>query len=208
MIRPRRSIFQALLWVAALAALVFLWLREQHSRPVGTASALPQGWVQLENCRLVEDRNNDGDSFSLAHEGGTNTFRLYFVDCPEKEWRRDNARRIADQARYFGFDSPDQAPLVGQAAREFALQRLQQPCTVLTRWEKVYESRRFYAQVLVQTPDGSRRDLAELLVESGLCRLHTKGADLPNGISAVNFQRHLRKIEHAAREARAGAWKR
>ena len=42
-------------------------------------------WVVLENCQLVPNAANDGDSFHVNANGKQYMFRLYFVDAPETD---------------------------------------------------------------------------------------------------------------------------
>lgn len=197
-----RSTAVSLLLLFALAAVVW-WLRGYSGQ---STTALPDSWQKLEGCRLVRDHNNDGDSFRVQHGGQVHTFRLYFVDCPEKELRRDNESRLRDQATYFSLPNPEAAAQVGRMAQEYTLQLLNRPFTVQTRWERVYDSRRFYAQVLLRSEDGRDLDLSELLVKNGLARIYTRGAPLPNAISVEKFRRFLRGVESAAKRAGVGAW--
>lgn len=42
-------------------------------------------WAILENCRLVLNPANDGDSFHVSNGDKEYIFRLYLVDAPETE---------------------------------------------------------------------------------------------------------------------------
>ena len=42
-------------------------------------------WVTLENCQLVSNPSNDGDSFHVRADNKEYIFRLYFVDAPETD---------------------------------------------------------------------------------------------------------------------------
>jgi endonuclease YncB( thermonuclease family) len=155
------------------------------------------------NAQLQPHRDNDGDSFHIAHEGGVHEFRLYFADCPEKRAYAQNADRLADQGRYFGGLSQAQTVAVGQEAAAFTRQLLTtQPFTVHTKWHRVYSSARCYAFVLFQ--DGE--DLSAKLVRAGLARIHTGGTTLPDGRSPAQYQHQLRELEAAAKAAGRGAW--
>lgn len=202
----RRSKTASWLCILLLAAVAVLHFRDHREKATTKQDKWLRNWQQLEHCRLLPNHNNDGDSFLVQHSGGTHTFRLYFVDCPEKDLRNDNRQRLEDQARYFGLGTPEEAVRIGGEARAFTLRLLERPFQVMTRWEAVYDSGRRYAQVLVQQPDGCVRDLAELLVENGLCRIYTKGAPYPNGSSEAQTRNHLQKLEHFARKRKAGAW--
>lgn len=159
-------------------------------------------WERLDGCTLVDDRNNDGDSFVLRHGGEDFTFRLYFADCPEKRRHQFNGDRIAQQGRYFGNLSEGATIATGEEARDFALEILRNsPVTVETRWEEVFDSERHYAFV---TAGGT--DLAEALVSRGLARIHTKGASRPGGPSERDQKKRLHELGSMARAKRLGAW--
>ncbi len=187
--------------------------RERTLSPQPPPAAHPtakaaRGWETLPNCQLRPAHPNDGDSFLVAHDTRQTTFRLYFVDCPEKASTGLSAQRLTDQARYFDLPSPQAAATVGAAAAAFTLPLLERPFTVRTKWERVYDSQRCYAQVLVTMADGTQRDLAELLVEHGLARIFTKGTHLPGPATEAESKAHLHQLEAAARATQRGAWQR
>lgn len=160
-------------------------------------------WTTLGGCRLVEHRDNDGDSFVLEHGGEQITYRLYFADCPEKRRHQYNGERIAEQGRYFGGLSEAGTIAIGEEARDFALGLLREgPVAVLTRGEKVYDSDRRYAFV---TAGG--QDLAEALIGRGLARIHTKGVSRPGGLSGSDEYNRLLQLERQAKSRHAGGWK-
>ena len=171
------------------------------------------GWTIYQNCRLVDHRNNDGDSFRVrVAEGKVQEFRLYFVDTPESTFKRyrdgqTNAERISQQARYFGNISPEAATAVGKSAKEFTLELLKKSSfTLATKNEEVYESGRFYCHL--QLPhEGKVRWLDEILVSKGLVRIITQPADLPDGTRADAHRSLLRTMEAEAKKRKVGAWK-
>ena len=57
-------------------------------------------WVTMENCTLVTNASNDGDSFHVRVKRKEYIFRLYFVDSPETD--ATLADRLDEQAKYFG----------------------------------------------------------------------------------------------------------
>lgn len=183
--------------------------------PPAAIEAVPGGKAQLgayellRGCTLVEDNGNDGDSFRVRHGSEEHVFRLYFVDCPEKRRNRYNGDRIHEQARYFKV-SDDAAVDIGQRAKDYSLELLRESAfDVATKWERVFDSERFYAFVLLPPRGGkdtTHRFLCEALVDEGLARIHTKGADLPTGARWRVFREQLRQAEETARSARRGAW--
>lgn len=89
---------------------------------------------------------------------------------------------------------------MGGDARDFSLALLREgPFTVLTRWEPVLDSGRFYAFVTVEN-----RDLGERLVEEGLARIHTKGESRPGGATVAAQKRRLQSVEQDARRSNRG----
>src|SRR5947208_1458625 len=90
-------------------------------------------WVVLENCRLITNPANDGDSFHVSVGPNEYIFRLYFVDAPETD--EMTPRRLVDQAKYFAITVP-QAIEVGRAAKEFTRQKLSGSFTVFLSEQK------------------------------------------------------------------------
>lgn len=204
MIRRLLTILPPLAVVVLFAALILLRWRETQSTDAPPHTS--QEWVRLENCRLIDSSTNDGDSFVVAHGNRSHTFRIYFVDCPETHQDKLYETRLKDQAAYFSLASVEAATQVGRAAQAATAQWLSKPFTVVTKWERVFDSHRFYAQILVRNEHGSPKDLAELLIEHGYARIFTKGADLPGAAHERPFKNHLRTLESASKAARRGAW--
>ncbi len=177
-------------------------------RPPKSTPQARATWVQLADARFTDGPANDGDSFVVTHRGGTHTLRLYFVDCCEKR-RYDLVRsRIVDQAAYFGGITETQVITLGRQARDRTKELLTtRPARYTTRWERVFDSERFYAHVEVQAESGEWQQLAAVLVAEGLARIHTKPADLPDGTAAVRFTGTLRELERTARAERRGGWR-
>lgn len=170
-----------------------------------------QGWSHLRNCRFITGRNSDGDSFHVKHEQGETEFRLYFVDTPESQFKtyrdgNNNGDRIAEQGRYFDGLSQDQTTTVGKAGKAFVKKLLSQnDFQVLTKWEDVYGPDRKYCLVVVPW-EGKQVYLHELLVGKGLARIHTRGADLPQGRDYRAQKGYLQALEKTARDKKVGAW--
>ncbi len=193
--------------VALLVAALILWALDL-ARTNRTGGEISNGYERFDACELLEHRQNDGDSFHIRLPGGrVEEFRLYFVDAPESGFRdygrgRTNRDRIADQARDLGL-TPEQAVAIGRRAKEYSLGRLKsEPFTLHTVWDDPFGDRRFHAFLVM--PDG--RCLHEGLIREGLVRIHTKGADLPDGTGASAHMRKLRDLEKEARRQRKGAW--
>ncbi len=158
-------------------------------------------WIVLENCRLISNPANDGDSFHASAGAREYIFRLYMVDAPETD--EMNPARLVEQAKYFAVTAPE-AIEVGQAAREFTRQKLSKPFTVFTHMsDAMGRSRleRFYA--FVQTKDG---DLGEQLVRNGLARNYGFKAVPPGSRNSRAEVKKLQQFEAQARQERTGGW--
>jgi hypothetical protein len=55
-------------------------------------------WIVLNNCRLIANPANDGDSFHVSAGEKEYLFRLYFVDAPETDEMIPG--RLVEQAKY------------------------------------------------------------------------------------------------------------
>ena len=214
--RPRN-----LLWGVLLLA-IFVGLRyfrenqapttpksNSPSEHVDSSTTRENGWTIHRSCTLVNHPHNDGDSFRVRLPDGTERdYRLYFVDTPESQFKRyrdgnTNAARIGEQARYFNAINSEDAVAIGQKAKTFTLDLLRDTrFDVITKNEAVYGSERHYAHIEV-----NQKSLDEMLVEHGLARIHTKGADLADGTSLENHRVLLRSLEATAKKQKRGAWK-
>lgn len=169
------------------------------SRSTADKLARRSGWAILEDCRLLPNPSNDGDSFHVMHDGREYIFRLYHVDTAETE--NTFPDRVREQALYFGI-TPREAIHYGNVAKKFTTKLLAgHPFTVATKWEDAMGSsdlQRFFAVVV--TDQG---ELDELLTRAGLVRIY--GKDIEGSIGR-NKQRTLLQLEKAAQKDRAGAW--
>ena len=200
--RPSKSWFWILL---ALAAICFQIWREVQDGPSLSEKQTSKVFEVILNARLHDHPDNDGDSFHLAHDGQIHEFRLYFVDCPEKRKHAFNGERLGEQGRYFGGLSEAETVAVGQQAKAFTQQLLTtQPFSILTKWQRVYNSSRHYAFIVFDDD----RDLSAKLIDAGLARIHTSGTMLPDGRSVTTYQNQLRVSEKIARANKTGAWRR
>ena len=158
-------------------------------------------WITLENCRLVPNAANDGDSFHVNVNGKEYIFRLYLVDAPETD--AVNPARLVEQAKYFAITVP-QAIEVGQAAKEFTGEKLSELFTVFTRMSDAMgrsKLERFYA--FVQTKEG---DLGEQLVCNGLARNYGFKAVPPGLKSSRQEVEKLQQFEDEAKREKIGGW--
>jgi DNA uptake protein ComE-like DNA-binding protein len=169
---------------------------------VATANLGARGdWTVIENCRLLLNPANDGDSFHVSSGDREYIFRLYLIDAPETEGTEPG--RLVQQAKYFEITVP-QAIEVGEAAKAFTREKLSEPFTVFTRMsDAMGRSRleRFYA--FVQTKDG---DLGEQLVRNGLARNYGYKAVPPGFFSLQPERQKLQQFEDQARQEKIGGW--
>jgi endonuclease YncB( thermonuclease family)/predicted flap endonuclease-1-like 5' DNA nuclease len=190
---PRSLLSLRLVTRAALVAAFFC---------IGTVDlGAREEWTVLENCRLILNPANDGDSFHVSAGEKEYIFRLYFVDASEMD--EMEPKRLVEQAKYFGITVP-QAIEVGQAAKEFTREKLSEPFTVFTRKSDAMgrsKLERFYA--FVRTKEG---DLGEQLVRNGLARIYGFKA-VPPGFNNSRLEiEKLRQLEDEARQEKIGAW--
>jgi endonuclease YncB( thermonuclease family) len=162
---------------------------------VRASSAKP--WQVLTGCTLVDNKSNDGDSFHVSWDGTEFIFRISFADCPEDESRFPD--RVAAQADYFGITA-QQALEVGEQASEFTRHLMAQPFSVKTRWQRALGSSHLHRTYGFVRAGG--RDLAEVLVENGLARIHGVGV---SGLTQTELER-LRALEAKAKADKRGAW--
>ena len=158
-------------------------------------------WIVLENCRLIVNPANDGDSFHVSVGEKEYLFRLYSVDAAETD--EMNPARLVEQAKYFAITVP-QAIEVGQAAKEFTREKLSEPFTIFTRMSDAMgrsKLERFYA--FVQTKEG---DLGEQLVRNGLARNYGFKAVPPGLKSSRQEVEKLQQFEDEAKREKIGGW--
>lgn len=171
-----------------------------------SVSAAGIGLKAYHNVVLDESDINDGDSFFVKADGETLHLRLYFVDCPETVVFADHdARRVREQARYFGIDSAERVMWLGEQAADFTRAVLSQPFTVYTYYQKALggaNSQRIYGYVV--TANG--RDLGELLVENGFGRSFGVKSDTYNEMSIQDMLTRLGDLEASAMLGHRGIW--
>ncbi|MEM7146091.1 MAG: thermonuclease family protein [Verrucomicrobiota bacterium] len=176
--------------------------------PSGDLPAITDSrFESLSNTTLINSGGNDGDSFKVRlPNGDEETFRLYFVDTPETSDRYPD--RLRYQAEYFDDLTSDQTITIGKEAKAFTLDLLEShPFVILTRWEKVMQSYRNHAFVLVETQPDQFEYLSEILVRNGLARIYTMPHDLPDGTPKEKFKSHLKSLEKNAQSTQSGAWR-
>ncbi|MEI8063096.1 MAG: helix-hairpin-helix domain-containing protein [Verrucomicrobiota bacterium] len=161
---------------------------------------------KFNNVRLVDNPSNDGDSFVVQAGDRKLHLRLYFVDCPESVATTDaDAKRVREQARYYGITDAKKIFEFGHAATVFTAKLLARPFTVYTAFASAMgrsPGGRVYAFVI--TSDG--QDLAYALVENGLARAYGTKHDGPGGKRPDELQKELQALEVAAMLEHRGGW--
>jgi endonuclease YncB( thermonuclease family) len=183
---------------------------ELAPQPIPPSKTLPpsvrqEGEFRIFSGGLKASKINDADSFLIdTPDKGEEHFRLYFVDSPET-----NARfieKIRHQAGYFGA-TPTQIVEAGKRAKALTQQWLSNEAfEVITRGERVMKGKRDHAMIYFPQAPVGERWLAERLVRRGLGMISTKGSKLPDGTTAVEFNKQLREMEAAAKKSKQGAW--
>ena len=167
----------------------------------GDARGKEKDWITLDNCRLIPNEANDGDSFHVRANDTEYLVRLYFVDAPETAGI--SAARLIEQAEYFGVSVP-QVIEIGLDAKRFVDAKLSEPFSVVTRLagglgrSKV---QRIYG--FVRTSEG---DLGEQLVANGLARIHGTTAPAPGASSSADEREKLAQLESEAKRRKVGGW--
>ena len=184
---PLVSIICGAIWLAALDP--------------GHAKGKEKEWITLDNCQLIPNKANDGDSFHVRANDTEYLVRLYFVDAPETAGI--SAARLIEQAEYFGVSVP-QVIEIGLDAKKFVDAKLSEPFTVVTRLagglgrSKV---QRIYG--FVRTKEG---DLGEQLIANGLARIHGTSAPSPGGSTSADEHEKLAQLENEAKRRQVGGW--
>ena len=80
--------------------------------------------------------------------------------------------------------------------------------TLYTQWQLVHkDDTRYFALIEIEDAAGRGRWLSEMLVEQGLARIYTIGADMPDGTPKEEQEAELRSLERSAKDGQVGAWR-
>lgn len=160
------------------------------------------GWKTLKNCKLIDNKSNDGDSFHVSHQNKEYVFRLYMVDCPETKY--EYTERIIKQMEYFQSNHP-QIIQIGEISKEFTKAFLKKPFTIVTKGEDALGSgttKRIYGFVI----NSNNKDLGEILLQNGLARSFGKYPSGPKIDPSIKINYDL--LQDKAKENQVGAWSR
>ena len=158
-------------------------------------------WETLTDCKYVESKDNDGDSFRVRCGEKGFVVRLYFVDAPETNL--SYADRTREQASHFGI-TLDETMRAGEKATEAVAKALAKPFVVHTTWSTARgrsKEPRYYAFV-----EADGKNLAEVLVSQGLARTKGQMITLPTGEKDKALKNRLEILEREARKKRLDAW--
>jgi endonuclease YncB( thermonuclease family) len=184
--------------------------------PVNIASANAQPnvrrpvldqFVSLPAPEFIDSRANEADIMRIKSGAEEFVFVLYFIDAAEVS--TTNSSRLAEQARYFNNTSAQAVIDTGKDAIVYVRELLtKHPFTVLTRWEQIPNSTRYYALIVVEYAPGKRSYLADLLVRKGLARVAGITTFLPTD-DPRTMEDYLFELKNLGRQAKLkkeGVW--
>lgn len=158
----------------------------------------------LTSPALVESASNEADTLRIRHGNDEYVFVLYYVDALETTM--DHPQRVAEQGRWFEAEEKDIIS-TGQDAALYVSKLLKENhFNVLTRWERVPNTVRYYAVILVQQPQGPVY-LADLLMRYGYARVGSVMTELPDDRrDQATYLAELKRLDEKARTGKAGIW--
>ena len=212
-----------LVLIVVLAAIL---LRESRTGPVASAipvntAGVPGGgvgplegfrpvepsFVSFPGAEFIESRANEPDAFRVKIGLEELVLVLYFVDALEASWT--HPQRVAEQARWFGNVQNQAVVDGGLVAMNYVAGLLKsRPFTVLTRWERVPNSSRYYALINVEHEPGKHAYLADLLMKKGYARVAGITTFLPpdDQRSMEDYLVELNGLAKQARLQKQGIW--
>ena len=174
----------------------------------GRAKAVTETFQVFPKPELVESRANEADTLRIRLGNEEHIFVLYFVDALEATM--NHPQRVAAQGRFFGRASDALITEVGREAAAYVADLLKtRPFNVLTRWERVPNTLRYYALIVVADDAGRPVYLADLLLRKGYAMPGSVNTDLPNdGRDLPTYVVELKRLMGQARQDKAGIWAR
>ena len=179
---------------------------EIAEEPIGRLREPTAEFEVLQEGRLVDSRANEADILRIRHGGEEHLFVLYFVDALETTL--GHPARVEEQRHYFGLADASTVTAYGREAAEHVAELLKRrPFRVLTRWEQVEGTLRYYALIQVEAEGGRWEDLAERLLRLGYARIGGMDTFLPNDPRDLpTYGAELRNLTREARTQRRGVW--
>lgn len=158
-------------------------------------------WRVYENCTLIENKANDGDSFHVKVNKRKYLFRLYWVDCPET----DNSvpDRNAVQAEHFGI-TPPEVIKYGKEAAKFARDFMKDGFTVHTKFADALGRSAKDRDYAIIEKNGTFLHIE--LVRAGLARVHGFQEVSDNMPSLATMRLRIKGADAEARREKRGAW--
>lgn len=155
---------------------------------------------------LVESRANEADTLRVRVGNDEHVFVLYFVDALEATM--NHPQRVADQARYFGRTTDKVITTAGSEAAAYVAELLKtRPFDVITRWERVPNTLRYYALIRFLREDGQPVYLVDLLLRKGYARLDGVETPLPGDPRDLpTYLAELMELTRKARAEKQGVW--
>ena len=161
----------------------------------------------LPSPELVESRANEADTLRIRYGNEEHIFVLYFADALETTM--NHPQLVAEQGRYFGKAADKTILEAGNEAAAYVAQLLKDHhFNVLTKWERVPNTVRYYAIIKVQMPGGPVY-LADLLIRKGYAYVHGIPTELPDDKRDLpTYAVEIRDLAIKARESKSGIWAR
>lgn len=155
---------------------------------------------------LVESRANEADTLRIRLGNDEHIFVLYFVDALEASM--NHPQKVAEQARYFGRTNEKVITSTGVEAAAYVTELLKtHPFEVITRWERVPNTLRYYALIRYVREDGQRIYLMDLLLRKGYAWVHGEHTPLPgDNRDLATYVAELMAHSRKAREEKQGVW--
>jgi endonuclease YncB( thermonuclease family) len=158
-------------------------------------------WRVYENCTLIENPANDGDSFHVRVNKRHYIFRLYWADTPETDLAVPE--RVTEQSQYFGL-SDQETIKYGKEAKKFSEDFMKGGFTVHTKFaDAMGRSDRDRDYAIIEK-DGKYLHIE--LVRAGLARIHGFQELAPDMPSPGTMRMRIKGAEAEAKKEKKGAW--
>ena len=171
-----------------------------------TLRSVQQRFLTFPSPTLVNSSSDEADTLQLRVGDEVHMFVLYYVDALDAS--PTHPERVASQARYFGKATQTAVIDTGREAHAYVANLLKtHPFRLLTRWENLPNTERYYALILVEYEKGRWTYLADLLVRQGFARVEGVTTPLPDDKRTVDtYLNELRNHARYAREKKLGIW--
>ncbi len=159
------------------------------------------------NAKLLDSPTNEADTLHIqVTKGEEHVFVLYYVDALDATPAHPD--RIKEQAAFFGKASPTAVVEAGREAYAHVHDLLnKQQFLVMTRWEKVPNTDRYYAMIRVEYEQDKWGYLADLLMRQGYARVSGVQTPLPDNTPSVEaYLSELLAHGSYAQKKKLGIW--